>query len=71
MVLLKSLLLTGLAGLVVAKSAVLDLVPSNFDNVVLKSGKPTLVEFFAPWCGRKSPPPVPQQSEAVKWKHES
>jgi Thioredoxin len=38
-----------------AASAVLDLIPSNFDDVVLKSGKPALVEFFAPWCGRKSP----------------
>ncbi|TLD26363.1 hypothetical protein PspLS_05345 [Pyricularia sp. CBS 133598] len=36
---------------VAAKSDVLDLVPSNFDDVVLKSGTPTLVEFFAPWCG--------------------
>jgi len=34
-----------------AASAVLDLIPSNFDEVVLKSGKPALVEFFAPWCG--------------------
>jgi protein disulfide-isomerase A6 len=35
-----------------AMSAVIDLIPSNFDDVVLKSGKPSLVEFFAPWCGR-------------------
>ncbi|KAI9798258.1 MAG: hypothetical protein M1825_005391 [Sarcosagium campestre] len=34
-----------------ASSAVLDLIPDNFDKVVLKSGKPALVEFFAPWCG--------------------
>ncbi|KAF2156662.1 putative disulfide isomerase [Myriangium duriaei CBS 260.36] len=34
-----------------AKSAVLDLIPTNFDETVLKSGKPALVEFFAPWCG--------------------
>jgi protein disulfide-isomerase A6 len=34
-----------------AKSAVLDLIPDNFDKVVLKSGIPTFVEFFAPWCG--------------------
>lgn len=34
-----------------AASAVVDLVPDNFDDVVLKSGKPALVEFFAPWCG--------------------
>ncbi|KAK3378452.1 thioredoxin-like protein [Podospora didyma] len=51
MVLIKSFLVAGLAAAVAAKSAVLDLIPSNFDDVVLKSGKPTLVEFFAPWCG--------------------
>lgn len=34
-----------------ASSAVIDLIPDNFDKVVLKSGKPALVEFFAPWCG--------------------
>jgi len=51
MVLIKTLVLAGLASLAAAKSAVLDLKPDNFDDVVLKSGKPTLVEFFAPWCG--------------------
>ena len=34
-----------------ASSAVMDLLPKNFDEVVLQSGKPALVEFFAPWCG--------------------
>ena len=34
-----------------AASSVLDLVPDNFDDIVLNSGKPALVEFFAPWCG--------------------
>lgn len=48
---MKSFVVAGLSAAVAAKSAVLDLIPSNFDDVVLKSGKPTLVEFFAPWCG--------------------
>ncbi len=34
-----------------AASSVLDLIPDNFDKVVLESNKPALVEFFAPWCG--------------------
>lgn len=51
MVLLKSFIFAGLAATVTAKSAVLDLIPDNFDKIVLKSGKPALVEFFAPWCG--------------------
>lgn len=37
--------------LLAAASSVLDLIPTNFDEVVLTSGKPALVEFFAPWCG--------------------
>ena len=32
-----------------ANSEVVDLIPSNFDKFAL-SGKPALVEFFAPWC---------------------
>ncbi|KAF9736920.1 hypothetical protein PMIN06_010674 [Paraphaeosphaeria minitans] len=35
----------------VAAENVVDLTPDNFDDIVLKSGKPALVEFFAPWCG--------------------
>lgn len=48
---LSYLLTASLAVLGTSASAVLDLIPSNFDDVVLKSGKPALVEFFAPWCG--------------------
>ncbi|PHH64969.1 hypothetical protein CDD81_3606 [Ophiocordyceps australis] len=52
MLLIRSLALATLATLAAgAESNVIDLTPSNFDKVVLKSGKPTLVEFFAPWCG--------------------
>ena len=32
-----------------ATAQVLNLIPSNFDTVVFESGKPALVEFFAPW----------------------
>lgn len=42
--------LTFLTGIATA-AAVADLTPKNFDSIVLKSGKPALVEFFAPWCG--------------------
>ncbi|CAG8009218.1 unnamed protein product [Penicillium nalgiovense] len=43
--------LSALSGVATASnSAVKDLLPSNFDDVVL-TGKPALVEFFAPWCG--------------------
>jgi protein disulfide-isomerase A6 len=51
MVLIKSFVFAGLAAAVAAKSAVIDLIPDNFDKIVLQSGKPSLVEFFAPWCG--------------------
>jgi protein disulfide-isomerase A6 len=37
--------------LLTSASDVLNLTPSNFDTVVFQSGKPALVEFFAPWCG--------------------
>ena len=59
MVQLTSLIIPSLLILSASASSVLDLIPSNFDDVVLKSGKPALVEFFAPWCGHcKSLAPV-------------
>ncbi|KYK58677.1 putative protein disulfide-isomerase precursor [Drechmeria coniospora] len=51
MVLLKGFALSAVVAVAAAKSAVIDLRSSNFDDVVLKSGKATFVEFYAPWCG--------------------
>jgi protein disulfide-isomerase A6 len=66
MVLLRTIFLAGVTAVVSAKSAVLDLIPDNFDQVVLKSGKPTLVEFFAPWCGHcKTLAPVYEELATV------
>lgn len=64
--LIKSFLFGAMAATAAAGSAVMDLTPSNFDKVVLKSGKPTLVEFFAPWCGHcKKLAPVYEELGAV------
>jgi len=46
---IKTFLAFALATIATA-SNVVDLTPANFDAIAL-SGKPALVEFFAPWCG--------------------
>lgn len=48
---LTSLFTAALAVVGSSASSVIDLKPSNFDSIVTNSGKPALVEFFAPWCG--------------------
>jgi protein disulfide-isomerase A6 len=53
MVLIRSVFLAALTAtvsLAAGNSEVIDLIPSNFDKFAF-SGKPALVEFFAPWCG--------------------
>ncbi|KAJ5279466.1 Protein disulfide-isomerase tigA [Penicillium angulare] len=58
--------LSALGSFANASSAVKDLIPTNFDDVVLKSGKPALVEFFAPWCGHcKTLAPVYEELGAL------
>ncbi|KAK2767004.1 Protein disulfide-isomerase-like 2-2 [Arachnomyces sp. PD_36] len=49
--LLSTLAVISTAAGLTTNSKVLDLIPANFDKVVLESNKPALVEFFAPWCG--------------------
>ncbi|KAL7266548.1 hypothetical protein RUND412_010903 [Rhizina undulata] len=55
--------LSSLLAVVVHASNVVDLTPDNFDDVVLKSGKPALVEFFAVirWIDCKNLAPVYEQ----------
>ena len=49
MVQMRSFLFSAFA-LLVSADKVLDLTPSSFDSTIF-SGTPSLVEYFAPWCG--------------------
>lgn len=45
------LLVAGANSMYASNSAVVDLRPNNFDNLVLNSDHIWVVEFYAPWCG--------------------
>ncbi|KAL6255767.1 hypothetical protein P5V15_013010 [Pogonomyrmex californicus] len=45
------LLVAGANCMYASNSAVIDLKPNNFDNLVLNSDHIWVVEFYAPWCG--------------------
>lgn len=45
------LLVAGANCMYASNSAVIDLRPNNFDNLVLNSDHIWVVEFYAPWCG--------------------
>uniref|UniRef100_A0A348G610 protein disulfide-isomerase n=1 Tax=Odontomachus monticola TaxID=613454 RepID=A0A348G610_ODOMO len=45
------LLVVGANCMYASNSAVIDLRPNNFDNLVLNSDHIWVVEFYAPWCG--------------------
>lgn len=45
------LLVTGANCMYASNSAVIELRPNNFDNLVLNSDHIWVVEFYAPWCG--------------------
>lgn len=45
------MLVVGANCMYASNSAVIDLRPNNFDNLVLNSDHIWVVEFYAPWCG--------------------
>jgi thioredoxin 1 len=43
--------LTILKGLVIMAEGILEIEDNSFEEEILKSEKPALVDFWAPWCG--------------------
>ena len=44
--------------------SVLTITKSNFNETVLKSDKPVLLDFWASWCGRRMQSPIIDQLAA-------
>jgi thioredoxin 1 len=38
-------------GILMASDAILEITDSNFDQMVLKSDQPVMIDFWAAWCG--------------------
>lgn len=46
-------LIASVNGFYSSNDDVVQLDPSNFDRLVIQSSDVWLIEFYAPWCGRK------------------